>query len=197
MKIGRVEMSSAAIAVLGIQLALVLSIAGKYLYERETCPRVWTRAVAYDPQMPMRGRYLSTQLEVDGCGSTLPSAAHAQFPRDINGAVKPGPFVVRGMPVTFNAKLKVENNRLVAVRLEGEEAQTEGQEVWANTDTPCSQMHLREATDFFLAEHAPDPQALKRGQELWIEVTLPAKGPPRPIQLAMKDNGVWKPLGEE
>ncbi|MGB6726687.1 MAG: hypothetical protein WBE74_12355, partial [Terracidiphilus sp.] len=165
MKIGRVEMSSAAIAVLGIQLALVLSIAGKYLYERETCPRVWTRAVAYDPQMPMRGRYLSTQLEVDGCGSTLPSAAHAQFPRDINGAVKPGPFVVRGMPVTFNAKLKVENNRLVAVRLEGEEAQTEGQEVWANTDTPCSQMHLREATDFFLAEHAPDPQALKRGQE--------------------------------
>jgi hypothetical protein len=58
-------------------------------------------------------------------------------------------------------------------------------------------MHLRDATDFFLAEHAPDPMALKHGQELWIEVTLPPKGPPRPIQLAVKDHGVWKPLGNE
>jgi hypothetical protein len=197
MKIGRVEISLAAIAVLVIQLALVVSIAGKYLSERKTCPRVWARAVAYDPEMPMRGRYLSTQLEVDGCGSTLPSATHAQFPRDINGAVKPGPYVVRGQPVSFNAKLRVENDRLVAVRLEGEQAQTEGLEVWANPGTSCDRMHLQEATDFFLAEHAPDPLALKHGQELWIEVTLPPKGAPRPIQLAIKDNGVWKPLGEE
>ncbi|HTW81653.1 MAG TPA: hypothetical protein VME23_19050 [Terracidiphilus sp.] len=197
MKIGRVQLSGAAVAVLGFQLALVVSIAGKYLYERETCPRVWTRAAAYDPEMPMRGRYLSTQLEVDGCGSTLPSAAHAQFPRDINGAVKPGPYKVRGPQVSFEAKLRVENNRLVAVRLEGEQAQSEGLEVWANDDTPCDKMHLRETTDFFLAEHAPDPLALKRGQELWIEVTLPPKGAPRPIQLAIKDNGVWKPLGYE
>jgi len=194
MKIGRVEISLAAIALLGIQLAMVLSIAGKYLYERQTCPRVWARAVAFDPEMPMRGRYLSTQLEVDGCGSTLPSASHAQFPRDINGAAKPGPYVVRGAPEYFNAKLKVENNRLVAVRLEGEQAQNEGLQVWANTGTPCDKMHLQDATDFFLAEHAPDPMALKHGQELWIEVTLPPKGPPRPIQLAVKDNGVWKPL---
>ena len=196
MKMGRVEVSAAAVAVLGIQLALVLSIAGKYLYERETCPRVWARAMAYDPDMPMRGRYLSTQLEVDGCGSTLPSAAHAQFPRDINGSVKPGPYVVRGDAVSFNAQLKVENNRLIAVRLEGEDAQTSGLEVWANNGTACDKMHLREATDFFLSEHAANPLALKRGQELWIEVTLPPKGPPRPIQLALKDNGVWKPLAE-
>ncbi len=118
MKIRRVEISLAAIAVLGIQLALVLSIAGKYLYERKTCPRVWARAVAFDPEMPMRGRYLSAKLVVDGCGSTLPSATHAQFPRDINGAVKPGPFVVRGASLYFPATLKVENNRLVAVRID-------------------------------------------------------------------------------
>ena len=196
MKIGRVEMSGAAIAVLGIQLALVLAIAGKYLYERETCPRVWARAMAYDPELPMRGRYLSAQREVDGCGSTLPSAAHAQFPRDINGAVTPGPYVVRASQ-SFKAKLKVENNRLIAVSLVGDDAQNEGLEVWASNDTPCDKMHLRDATDFFLAEHAPDPMALKHGQELWIEVTLPPKGPPRPIQLAVKDHGVWKPLGNE
>jgi hypothetical protein len=42
--------------------------------------------------------------------------------------------------------------------------------------------------------NATDPTVLKRGQELWIEVTVPSKGPPRPLQLAVKDNGVWKPL---
>src|SRR5208283_3048759 len=31
-------------------------------------------------------------------------------------------------------------------------------------------------------------------QELWIEVTVPPQGPPRPLQMAVKDNGVWKPL---
>jgi hypothetical protein len=196
MKMGRVEMGGAAIALLGIQLALVLSIAGKYLYERETCPKVWTRAMAYDPVLPMRGRYLSTQLEVDGCGSTLPSAAHAEFPRDVNGAVRPGQYKVAGTQVNFNAKLKVENNRLVAERLPDEKVQNEGLEVWADPGTACDRMHLREATDFFLAENAPDPLALKHGQELWIEVTLPPKGPPRPIQLALKDHGVWKPLEE-
>ena len=196
MKIGRIKISLAAIALLAFQLALVVSIAGKYLYERENCPRVWTRAVAYDPEMPLRGRYLSAQLQVDGCGSTLPSATHAQFPRDINGAVKPGPYVVRGTPVSFNARLKVENNHLVAVHLDGEQAQIEGPEVWADND-PCDKMHLVEATDVFVPENASSPLPLKHGQELWIEVTLPPKGAPRPIQMAVKDNGVWKPLGEE
>ena len=196
MKIGRIEISTAAVVLLAIQLALVLSIAGKYLYQRQTCPRVWARAVAYDPEMPMRGRYLSTQLEVDGCASTLPSAAHAQFPRDINGAVKPGPYVVRGNMVNFQAVLKVENNRLVAVRLDDSHRPGEGLQVEAENGTPCDRMRLEPATDFFIAEHAPSPLPLKKGQELWIEVTVPPKGPPRPIQMALKDNGVWEPLGE-
>ena len=194
MKIGRVEMSVAAIVLLGIQLALVLSIAGKYLYERETCPRVWTRAVPYSPEIPKPSRYLSAHLEVDGCGSTLPSATHAQFPRDINGAVKPGPYVVRGAAVNFNANLKVENNRLIAVRIEGNNNPNDGQQVWAENDAPCDQMNLISVTDFFISENASSPLPLKQGQELWIEVTLPPKGAPRPIQLAVKDNGVWKPL---
>ena len=38
---------------------------------------------------------------------------------------------------------------------------------------------------FFLPEHAEGPQ-LGRNTELWAEVTVPKKGPPRPIQLAIK-----------
>jgi hypothetical protein len=194
MRIGRISISGVSLALLVFQLLVVSSIAAKYLYQRWTCPRVWIRAVAYDPELPMRGRYLAVQLMVDGCQSTLPSAKLATFPRDFNGAIKPGPFVVRPQPVEFRANLKVENSRLIAMRVEGQEDQTAGEEVSAMPGGPCDQMHLTSGTDFFVAEHTQSPLPLQPGQELWIEVTIPPNGPPRPIQLALKDNGAWKPL---
>ncbi len=194
MKIGRFTLSAASFVLLVIQLALVSTIAAKYLYQRWTCPRVWTRAVAFDPSLPMRGRYLALQLTVDGCQSTLPSAKNATFPRDVNGAVKPGPYFLRPMAVTFNANLKVVNNTLVAVRLEGTEDASAGDAVVGTEGSSCDRMQLASSTDFFISDTAQNPLPLKPGQELWIEVTIPPKGPPRPMQLALKDNGAWKPL---
>jgi hypothetical protein len=55
-------------------------------------------------------------------------------------------------------------------------------------------LNLSNPVDFYIPDTAADPTRLKPGQQLWIEVTLPPKGPPRPIQLALKDNGAWKPL---
>lgn len=194
MKIGRYTLSAASLALLVIQLALVSTVAAKYLYQRWTCPRVWTRAAAIDPQLPMRGRYLALQLTVDGCQSTLPSAKDATFPRDVNGAVKPGPYTLRQNTNWFRANLKVVNHTLVAVRIEGAEDSSAGEEVEGNAGAPCDRMRLDETTDFFISDTAQSPLPLKPGQELWIEVTVPPKGPPRPIQLALKDNGTWKPL---
>lgn len=194
MKIGRVTLSAASLVLLIVQLLLVSTIAAKYLYQRWSCPRVWTRAAAIDPQLPMRGRYLALQLTVDGCQSTLPSAKNANFPRDFNGAVKPGSFVLRSNDVDFHANLKVANNTLVAVRIEGTEDANAGEEVVGVAGAPCNQMQLASSTDFFISDTAQSPLPLKPGQELWIEVTVPPKGPPRPIQLALKDNGAWKPL---
>ena len=194
MKIGRFTLSAASLALLVIQLGLVSTVAAKYLYQRWSCPRVWTRADAFDPSLPMRGRYLAVQLTVDGCQSTLPSAKDAKFPRDVNGAVKPGPFFLRPIAVSFNANLKVVNNALVAVRLEGTEDPNAGEEVIGTEGSPCNQMHLASSTDYFISDTAQSPMPPKQGQELWIEVTVPPKGPPRPIQLALKDNGAWKPL---
>ena len=53
------KLAKSSIVLLVIQLALVSSIAAKYFYQRSTCPKAWTRAAAYDPNMVMRGRYLS------------------------------------------------------------------------------------------------------------------------------------------
>jgi hypothetical protein len=52
---------------------------------------------------------------------------------------------------------------------------------------------LRPSIAFFLPEHAFTPR-LKPGEEIWAEVTLPKKGPPRPIQLALKRGTQWIPL---
>jgi len=47
---------------------------------------------------------------------------------------------------------------------------------------------------FFIPEHIPDPSIRAADEELWAEVTLPRKGAPRPIRLAVKKNGVMTPL---
>src|SRR5271170_3359898 len=53
-----------------IQLGLVLSLGGKLLYDRMTRPRVWVLGLAYDPELPLRGRYLSEQLRLPAEGFT-------------------------------------------------------------------------------------------------------------------------------
>jgi len=190
MKFARVS-----IALLLIQVAIVSTVGLKYLYQRSTCPRVWTRAAAYDPTLIMRGRYLSLQLTVDGCGSTLPSAKHAQFPRNVNGTPASPKYIVNApASIWFHAQLSVKDNKLIAIRLTESETSESTQAVSASSGASCDQMRLAEPVDFYISEHANDPTRLKQGQELWIEVTVPPKGPPRPLQLALKDNGVWRPL---
>jgi hypothetical protein len=49
-------------------------------------------------------------------------------------------------------------------------------------------------TAFFVPEHLPDPSRRAAGEELWIEATIPRKGPPRPIRLGVKKDGIITPL---
>jgi uncharacterized membrane-anchored protein len=189
------RISGFSILLLLIQLALVSSIAAKYLYQRWSCPRVWTRAVAVDPEMLMRGRYLSLQLTVDGCQSTLPSAKQAAFQRNIDGSVNRMPYSIAAQQrIEFPAKLAAQNGKLVAIRIPATNGLPSGQMVWAIPGQSCDAMRLAEMVDFYVAENANSPLPLQRGAELWIEVTVPPKGPPRPIQLALKQDGAWKPL---
>ena len=45
---------------------------------------------------------------------------------------------------------------------------------------------LQPAVAFFLPEHVPDPSRRPSEEELWVEVTVPQHGPPRPIRLGVK-----------
>jgi hypothetical protein len=190
------KFSKTSIALLAIQLVLVSSIAAKYIYQRSTCPRVWTRAAAYDPEMVMRGRYLSLQLNVDGCGRIAPPAKL----KDANNPDAKYHWFILTQADRYTARLAVENHKLVAIPLSGPktwriaEPTPHGITVLAPPETSCQNLLIEQPVDFYIAEHAADPSRLLPGQELWIEVTIPPQGPPRPIQLALKQGGAWKPL---
>jgi hypothetical protein len=53
---------------------------------------------------------------------------------------------------------------------------------------------LAEPVAFFLPEHVPDPSVRLAGEELWVELTLPARGWPRPIRLGVMRAGTLTPL---
>jgi hypothetical protein len=188
------KISKTSITVLVIQLGLVCSIAAKYLYQRATCPRVWTRAAMYDPALIMRGRYLSMQLEVNGCHTTLPNVIPPMSPGKSNGGSLGGSIVNGQMGVEFSAKFSATNNKLMVIRSPEINAKSSDQMVFAPSSQSCDTMRLMKPVNFYIPEHATSPLPVKPGQELWVEVTVPPKGPPRPIQLALKDNGAWKPL---
>ncbi len=189
------KIAKTSLLLLAIQLVIVSSIAAKYLYQRSACPRVWTRTAAYDPDMVLRGRYLSLQLDVDGCQSTLPSGKQAHFPRDVNGIPGGNRFSIWAPDtIRFPAKISVNHNKLIAIRLLETDGQPSGQSVAAWPGAPCDALRLVDPVDFYIPEHAENPTILKAGEELWIEVTVPPKGPPRPLRLALKQAGTWKPL---
>jgi hypothetical protein len=156
----------------GAQLALVATLAAKYAMDRARLPRVWVQTVAYDPSLPIRGRYVRFRLLVS------PEGAYE------------GPQILRGemRDVTLN----VRDGHLVANLADHSTGLhvsrwtiNQGREVTA----------LMEPVAFFLPEHAVDPSFRRAGEELWVEVTVPKTGPPRPIQLAIKRGDTFTPLG--
>jgi len=110
------------LALAAVQCALVLSLSGKLLYDRATRPRVWVLTAQYDPNLPLRGRYLSLSL-----APTVGSEYYADL---------------IGRPVLF-----------------------------------------------FVPEKSQAFERRRTGAQLWAEVTIPKKGPPRPIRLALKTAG--------
>ncbi len=186
-----------ALLLLIIHLALVSTIAAKYLYQRNTCPRVWTRAVAYDPEMVLRGRYLSAQLHIDACSITLPNHTFTPFkgaPVPTDSSHSELYFEENGtFSAQFGAHITARNGHLAVDRTLPYSAPG-AQFVQMRGSDNCQNAFLQQPVDFYLPANAQSPFPLPKGAELWIEVTVPPKGPPRPISLAISNNGHWQPL---
>ena len=162
-----------------IQCLLVSSIGAKYLYERATRPRVWVQAAQYDPDLPMRGRYLALSPMVDACDVVLKPPADEKNPHWYQNGV---------------VQLEARDGKLVAEDAWGRLPRGDFQHVMVTDRIPCDRAQLSPGINYFIPEHAKSPFPLKPGQELWVEVTVPPSGPPRAIQLALSDNGKWQVL---
>ena len=149
-----------------LHAALVASLGAKLLYDRATRPRVWARTTPIDPEIPFRGRYVQLSLEVDGENLLLEHERRA------------------------DVTLSVEGERLVARRSEAETG-IRVAKPWPGSRTAY---RLDDPIAFFIPEHVDDPSRRKQGEELWAEVTLPKRGPPRPIRLGVRKDGALTPL---
>ena len=156
------------LVIAAVQVGLVASLGVKLLYDRTTRPRVWALAAPYDPNLPIRGRYVRLQLVVEPRGLTQTEAA-------------PGRQQLQ--PVT----LHVEAGRLVA-EAQSQERGFDPSDIYVRFIQRQDQelVVLRRSLAFFITEHIPDPSLRPQGEELWVEVTIPKKGPPRPIRLGVK-----------
>jgi hypothetical protein len=165
-----------------LHVVLVCTLGAKLLYDRGHRPRVWIKTAPRDPNLPIRGRYLSLNLEVPAEGSSLRTQPSVwQKDKDGNPVfeeiVMPCDLVLRGSELIAVAN---QSGKFWGVRI-----RHSGDNLMAIVPTE---------TAYFIPEHIPDPSIRHAGEELWIEATIPRKGPPRPIRLGVKKNGVLKPL---
>ena len=151
--------------VAALHLALVGSLGAKLLVDRAARPRVWARAAPVDPNLPIRGRYVRLRLE--GRAEGLPQSEST-----------PVALIVRDQTLVF-VPGSAENDPGARVTIAPDGA------ALAVLDEPLA---------FFIPEHVPDPSLREPGEELWVEVTLPRRGAPRPIRLGVKKDGQLSPL---
>lgn len=161
---------SKGIIVAVLHLLIVVSLGGKLLYDRAYCPRVWVKTGSVDPDLPIRGRYFTLRVQVKAPWFHLDDQYHLT-----------------------DVELSVQNGELVASRVDYPTGLTvtSWRTRWSRSGP--GEVLLDQGVPFFIPEHADAPRATQTG-ELWAEVTIPKKGPPRPIQLAVKDQSGWHPL---
>jgi hypothetical protein len=159
------------LVVAALQALLVASVGAKFLSDRARYPRLWVETAPYDPDLPIRGRYVSIALRVEA----EREAARARAER---------------APDMFPARLEARGDALVAVEDDADGRHWVRRARCAERD--CWQ--LSEPLAYFIPEHAIDPSRPSAGAALWAEVTLPPTGAPRPIRLGIGRGGAIEPI---
>lgn len=156
--------SKVAIVLAASHMAIVASLGAKLLIDRATLPRVWARTAPVDPSLPIRGRYVRLRIEAEHVGEL----ARDQASTTVDFAVRDDRLVAIAGNGSLFAEIEERNGRKVAVPYQ--------------------------ALTYFIPSDAPDPSQRPSGEELWVEVSVPRQGLPRPIRLGIKRDGILTPL---
>lgn len=157
-----------------VQVALVAAVGGKLLYDRAVLPRAWIETVGVDPDLPIRGRYVSLNL-------VLPVVEES--PLEASASLAYG-------------RIEVRDGRAVAVLAGGAPVRNAAHPIGfvRNVDQADARWRTLVPVAFFLPEHARDPTLGRQRGELWVEATLPSRGAPRPVQLGLRRADRIEPL---
>lgn len=148
------------------QAGLLLLVGLAFWIERLTAPRLWALAQPVDPNLPIRGRYVSLRLRVPLSG------------------------VDTSESTTQSVILQGQGDRLVAEN-DGDGERYAGVLIRRDGQTL---VELSEPLALFIPPDVKDPSRRSPSDPLWVEVTLPRSGPPRPIQLGVMRGGRVRPL---
>lgn len=148
------------------QAGLLLLVGLTFWIERLTAPRLWALAQPVDPNLPIRGRYVSLRLRVPLSG------------------------VETSESTTQSVILQGQGDRLVAEN-DGDGERYAGVLIRRDGQTL---VELSEPLALFIPPDVKDPSRRSPSDPLWVEVTLPRSGPPRPIQLGVMRGGRVRPL---
>lgn len=144
-----------------LQGGLLLSLGGQLLLDRVTRPRGWILTQPVDPHLPIRGRYVNLGLLVPAPdradGQDMPWSGERVVLRAEAGQVR--------ATLTTDATPR---SRSLPATPQGER--------W----------RLGPSVAYFIPPGVADPSNRPAGEQLWVEVTLPAQGAPRPIRLGVK-----------
>lgn len=144
-----------------LQGGLLLSLGGQLLLDRATRPRGWILTQPVDPHLPIRGRYVNLGLLV------------------------PAPEREAGQAMPWSGERVVLHTEAGQVRAKLTTGATPRSQ--SLPATPQGELwRLGPSVAFFLPPQVEDPSRRPPGEQLWVEVTLPAEGPPRPIRLGVK-----------
>jgi hypothetical protein len=153
-----------------LQGGLLLSLGGQLLLDRATRPRGWILSEPVDPHLPIRGRYVNLALLVPAPGR--PSGLAWPLPGER--------VVLRSEDARVRATVATD----ATPRSRSLPATPEG-----------GHWRLGPSVAYFIPPRVADPSRRPAGERLWVEVTLPAQGPPRPIRLGVqRGDGPITPL---
>ena len=157
-----------------VQAALMLLTGLLFWFDRQISPRAWVPTAPVDPNLPIRGRYITLNMVVP----FVPTS------KDVSAVDLVGSWQY--------VQLRVKADRLQAV-----------QKVGAGFNNHGGAIRLSEGSlvidpgpelAFFIPPDVKDPSIRTDGSTLWVEVTLPGLGAPRPIQLGTEKDGRIEPL---
>ena len=157
-----------------VQAALMLSTGLLFWFDRQISPRAWVPTAPVDPNLPIRGRYITLNMVVPFVPTRTDVSAV-----DLVGSWQ-------------HVQLRVEADRLQAMQKVRPGISNYGGVIRLSKGSLV--VNPGPELAFFIPPDVKDPSIRPDESTLWVEVTLPGLGAPRPIQLGVEKDGQIEPL---